>query len=565
MNIVKSAFRKKIAAGFLALLLIFTQTIASAQVKSDFEIAKNLDIFATLYRTLNANYVDDLKHGKLFETAIESMLESLDPYTNYIPETQREDYMFMTTGQYGGIGAVIQQRGDYVIVSEPYEGAPAHKAGLIAGDKIMEINGQSAKNKSVSDVSTILKGQPGTDVNVLIERLNQIEPMLISITRENVKVNDIPYYGMLEDDIAYINLSGFTQTASSAVKKAFKELESKSEVKGLIIDLRGNGGGLLNEAVEIVGMFVPQGEIVVSTKGKLNDSNRVHKTKSQPLDLKIPIAVLVNNHSASASEIVAGAFQDLDRAVIVGQRTLGKGLVQNVMPLVYNSSIKVTVAKYYIPSGRCIQAIDYFHEDDNGAPLVIPDSLKTAFNTRNGRTVYESAGIEPDVAIDPKTLGSITVALISNHLMFDFANQFYQKNTEIAPAEEFEITDQIYEEFKDFVSKNKVEYQIAAEKSLEKLKSSLGDDMTDKAREFIEGMEKEIATIKQNDLLTYETEIRQILLSEIITRYYFQRGRVISALNKDEVVEKALEVLHDNNKYKDVIGNGSKSNTNSKG
>lgn len=565
MNIVKSAFRKKIAAGFLGLLLIFTQTIASAQVKSDFEIAKNLDIFATLYRTLNANYVDDLKHGKLFETAIESMLESLDPYTNYIPETQREDYMFMTTGQYGGIGAVIQQRGDYVIVSEPYEGAPAHKAGLIAGDKILEINGQSAKNKSVSDVSTILKGQPGTDVNVLIERLNQKEPMLISITRENVKVNDIPYYGMLEDDIAYINLSGFTQTASSAVKKAFKELESKSEVKGLIIDLRGNGGGLLNEAVEIVGMFVPQGEMVVSTKGKLNDSNRVHKTKSQPLDLKIPIAVLVNNHSASASEIVAGAFQDLDRAVIVGQRTLGKGLVQNVMPLVYNSSIKVTVAKYYIPSGRCIQAIDYFHEDENGTPLVIPDSLKTAFNTRNGRTVYESAGIEPDVAIDPKTLGSITVALISNHLIFDFANQFYQKNTEIAPAEEFEITDQIYEEFKDFVSKNKVEYQIAAEKSLKKLKSSLGDDMTDKAREFIEGMEKEIADIKQNDLHTYETEIRQILLSEIITRYYFQRGRVISALNKDEVVEKALEVLHDNNKYKDVIGNGSKSNTNSKG
>ncbi|MGB4205760.1 MAG: S41 family peptidase [Bacteroidales bacterium] len=565
MNIVKSVFRKKMAAGFLGLLLMFTQTIASAQVKSDFEIAKNLEIFATLYRTLNANYVDDLKHGKLFETAIESMLESLDPYTNYIPETQREDYMFMTTGQYGGIGAVIQQRGDYVIVSEPYEGAPAHKAGLIAGDKILEINGQSAKNKSVSDVSTILKGQPGTDVNVLIERLNQKEPMLISITRENVKVNDIPYYGMLEDDIAYINLSSFTQTASSAVKKAFKELESKSEVKGLIIDLRGNGGGLLNEAVEIVGMFVPQGEMVVSTKGKLNDSNRVHKTTSQPLDLKIPIAVLVNNHSASASEIVAGAFQDLDRAVIVGQRTLGKGLVQNVIPLVYNSSIKVTVAKYYIPSGRCIQAIDYFHEDENGAPLVIPDSLKTAFTTRNGRTVYESAGIEPDVTIDPKTLGSITVALVSNHLIFDFANQFYQKNAEIAPAEEFEITDQIYEEFKDFVSKNKVEYQIAAEKSLEKLKSSLSDDMTDKAREFIEGMEEEIAAIKQNDLLTYENEIRQILLSEIVTRYYFQRGRVVATLNKDEVVEKALEILHDNNKYKDVIGNGSKSNTNGKG
>lgn len=543
----------------LVIIALMLQTNLLGQARSDFEIAKNLDILATLYRTLNTNYVDDLQHGELFETAIVSMLESLDPYTNFIPEAQREDFMFMTTGQYGGIGALIQQRGDYVIVSEPYEGAPAQLAGLIAGDKILEINGQSAQNKSVSDVSSILKGQPGTNLEVLIERKGVKEPVLFSLTRENVKIDDIPYFGLLENNIAYINLSGFTQTAAGDVKKAFEELKSKTELKGLIIDLRGNGGGLLSEAVEIVSMFVPMNETVVSTRGKLRESNKAHKTTSQPKDLDIPIAVLVDNNSASASEIVAGALQDLDRAVVIGQRTLGKGLVQNVIPLTYNTSLKVTVAKYYIPSGRCIQAIDYFHKDDNGDYIVIPDSLKTAFTTRNGRTVYESAGIEPDVLVEPRSISNISKELITNYMIFDFANQFYLANSAIAPAGEFEITDAMYEKFKSFASEGKLEYQTAGEEVLEELKLVIQkENNNENVQAMIHAIGQEITKSKANDLETHSPEIKDILRSEIISRYYYQRGRVISALPKDRAVKKALEVLLDQEQYLNVTGNGSK-------
>lgn len=557
---------KQTLTGIMITFIILIQVPVFSQARSDFEIAKNLDIFTTLYRTLNANYVDDLNHGELFETAIVSMLESLDPYTNYIPESQREDYLFMTTGQYGGIGALIQQRGDYVVVSEPYEGAPAQKAGLIAGDKILEVNGQTAKNKAVSEVSAILKGQPGTTVNLKIERQGQKELMQISIVRENVKIDDIPYSGLLENDIAYINLSGFTQSASSDVKKAFENLRSQADLKGLILDLRGNGGGLLSEAVEIVGMFVPNGETVVSTKGKLRESNRVHRTISRPMDLNIPIVVLVDNNSASASEIVAGALQDFDRAVIIGQRTLGKGLVQNVIPLTYNTNLKVTVAKYYIPSGRCIQAIDYFHKDENGDHIVIPDSLKTAFTTRNGRTVYESAGIEPDLAVEPRSLANISRALITNYLIFDFANQYYLANKEIAPIEQFEITDEIFNQFKTYVSGKNLEYKGAGESAFEEFKKVLDrEEYKDQLKSLVAQIEKEIQKAKEDDLETYSEEIKEILLSEIVSRYYFQRGRVISALPRDRAVKQALEVIRDTEKYLNVTGNGSKPANKSQG
>jgi len=566
MITASSAQRNNTVAALLVGIFIFLSITASSQSRSDFEIAKNLDIFTTLYRTLNTNYVDDLKHGELFEIAIESMLESLDPYTNYIPEAQREDYLLMTTGQYGGIGALIKQRGEYVIVSEPYEGAPAHKAGLIAGDKILEVNGQSAKNKLVSDVSAIMKGQPGTTVNLLIERMGENNPKTISIVRETVKIDDIPYSGLLENDIAYINLSGFTQTASGGVKKAFENIRNQAELKGLILDLRGNSGGLLSEAVEIVSMFLPEGEKVVSTRGKLSESNRVHRTTSKPKDLEIPIVVLVDNNSASASEIVAGALQDLDRAVIIGQRTLGKGLVQNVMPLAYNTNLKVTVARYYIPSGRCIQAIDYFHKDEYGEFIVIPDSLKTAFTTRNGRTVFESMGIEPDLNIEPRSIGTITRALITNHVIFDFANQFFLNNKEIAPADQFEITDDVFNQFKAFVAGQNLEYKGAGERALNDfIKAIDREDYEDEVKELIAQIDREIQKAKEDDLATYRSEIKEILLSEIVSRYYFQRGRVISSLPNDHVVKKALEVLRDTEKYLDITGNGTKTLNRRKG
>ncbi len=559
-------FNPVIRTGFLILTFLFLQTGIWGQARSDFEISKNLDIFATLYRTLNANYVDDLTHGELFEAAIESMLESLDPYTNFIPEAQREDYLFMTTGQYGGIGALIQQRGDYVVVSEPYENAPAHKAGIIAGDKIIEINGISAKNKSVSDVSAILKGQPGTDLTLLIERTGEPEPKHFSIIRENVKIDNVPYFGLLDEDIAYINLSGFTQTAFNDVRKSFEELRSQTELQGLIIDLRGNGGGLLSEAVNIVGMFVDPGETVVSTKGKLREASRVHKTTSKPKDKEIPIAILVDNNSASASEIVAGALQDLDRAVVIGQRTLGKGLVQNVIPLTYNTSLKVTVAKYYIPSGRCIQAIDYFHKDDNGDHIVIPDSLKTAFTTRNGRTVYESAGIEPDILIEPRSVNSFTRALITEYKIFDFANRFFLDNAEIAQAGDFEISDDIFEEFKNYVLAGELKYKTTGERALDNLRKSLEkENNNDRVNELIRELEKEINLSKADEMLANREEIEEVLLSEIIARYYFQRGRVISALPRDHVVKKAIEVLNDETHYLNITGNGSKPKIKDKG
>ena len=532
---------------------------AISQENNDFEISKNLDVFSELYKQLDINYVDEINPGDLMKTGIDAMLESLDPFTNYIPESKLEDYKLLTTGQYGGIGALIHKQGHWVVVSEPYEGFPAQKSGLIAGDKILEVDGKSAKDKSTEEVSKVLKGEPGTSITILIERMNADEPIEIELQRENVKINNIPYYGMLTDHVGYIKLSGFTHNAGQQVKKAFIELKSDNDLKGLVFDLRGNGGGLLNEAVDIVNIFTEKGEMVVSTKGKESMRNKSYYTTKKPEDLEIPLVFLVDPGSASASEIVTGAMQDLDRGVIVGQRTYGKGLVQNVLPLSYNSKVKVTVAKYYIPSGRCIQAIDYSHKDNDGYAHKIPDSLISEFKTKNGRKVFDGGGIEPDIYLEPEIISPITESLFMEFILFDYANKFYLEHDSIPPAEEFKITDEIYTDFVDFVnSKEDFEYTTASEKTLKKLKKAAeAEDYYANISEEIEALEDKLMHNKDEDLITQRDEISEILTIEIVSRYYYQKGKVKASLEFDPEVEKAIELIEEKTGYTDILNGAS--------
>jgi carboxyl-terminal processing protease len=535
---------------FLVVVILTLAYVSGLGQSNNFEISKNLDIYTTLFKELNTNYVDEIKPGELMKTGIDAMLESLDPYTVYIPESEVEDYKFITTGQYGGIGSLIHKQGDYVVISEPYEGNPAQTSGLKAGDKILEIDGVSAKGKSTDEVSTILKGQPGTKVKLLLEREGMEEPFEKELIRENVKIENIPYYAMIDQGIGYIKLSGFTQKAGQEVKEAFLDLKKNNEVHGIILDLRGNGGGLLQEAVNITNIFVDKGQLIVSTKGKLPNKNNSYRTAEPAIDRDISLVVLVDNTSASASEIVAGAIQDLDRGIIIGQRTFGKGLVQNVIPLSYNSQAKITVAKYYIPSGRCIQAIDYTHKDENGHAERIPDSLITPYNTKNGRPVFDGHGIEPDIKVEPDKLSKLGYTLLTKYLFFDFATKFERENPEILSPDQFEITNDIYDDFITYISDKNYDYTTKAEESLEELKKYAEEEesLMDILPEY-EKLAERLRQIKEEDVLKHEEEIKEILKMEIVTRYYYQRGKIISSLHGDKDVAKAIEILNERNTY----------------
>lgn len=527
---------------------------AQAPDEQGFEIVKNLDIYSNVIKELNTNYVDDINPGELTKTAIDAMLESLDPYTNFITESEIEDYKFITTGEYGGIGALIHQQGDFVVISEPYEGAPAQKSDLRAGDIILEINGQSAKGKSYSDVSAILKGQSGTSITMKIQRPGEDTPIEKTLTREIIKIDNIPWSGMLDHDIGYIKLTSFTQTASSEVKQAFLKLKEKDNLKGVIIDIRGNGGGLLNEAVDIVNIFVDRGQDVVTTKGKLPDKNHTYKTTNGAVDDNIPLAVLVDGQSASASEILSGAVQDLDRGVIIGRRTFGKGLVQNVVPLSYNAQMKVTVAKYYIPSGRCIQAIDYSHKNKEGIFGTIPDSLITAFKTKDGRTVYEGRGIKPDIHTDRVDYSNIAMTLYSKYLIFDFATKFRRENSSIPPADKFVITDSIFNSFVSFIADKKYDYKTKSEEALEALrKNAERENYFNAIKSEYDALKTQMQTDKQSDLTKFRSQICELLKQEIISRYYYQKGKIISSLKTDQDIAEAITVLTDQALYKSVL------------
>ncbi len=542
---------KKWILGVALVTSSFGMVAYKAVNENYFEISKNLDIFVNLYKQLNIYYVDETNPGELMKTGIDAMLESLDPYTVYIPESDIEDYRFMTTGQYGGIGSLIRKKGDYVVVAEPYEGFPAFNAGLIAGDIILAIDGHDVKGKNTSEISSLLKGQAKTDVNLVIERYGQ--KLEKTLTRENIKIKDVPYFGLVDEGIGYIKLTSFTETASKEVIKAFKALKEKHNITKLVFDLRGNGGGLLNEAVNIVNIFVPRGTEIVYTKGKMKEWQQSYKALNSPLDTEIPLVVLVDEGSASASEIVSGALQDLDRAVVIGQRTFGKGLVQQVKPLTYNSQFKVTVAKYYIPSGRCIQKLDYSNKTD-GKATAVADSLRKQFTTTNGRTVKDGKGIMPDIEVDLPEAADVTASLLAKNHIFDYASDFKQKNATIDSAKSFKLTDKQYNDFVSFLDGKDYDYTTKTEVVLEQLKKASEDDKYfDRISEDYEHLVQEIKGNKDKDLQLHKDEISQILENEIVSRYYYQKGRIQHNLKNDPRVKESIEVLNQTKKYSEIL------------
>jgi carboxyl-terminal processing protease len=540
----------------LILALLLPIGLIAQEKQNNFEIAKSLDIYNSLLRELNLNYVDEINPGELNETAIKAMLDGLDPYTVFIPESDIENAKFMTTGEYGGIGALIQYDGEFTRISEPYYGWPAQKAGLIAGDAILEVNGVDCKKKNTQQVSELLKGQPGTEVTLKVQRYGVDKPIEKTLKREKVKIENIPYYKVFDNGVAYLSLSGFTRDAAKEMKEKFLEMRKDHQLKGFVLDLRGNGGGLMNEAVDIVNLFIPKGKPVVSMRGKAASSNSLHSTSNEPVDLEIPMAVLVDGNSASASEIVAGAIQDYDRGVIIGERTFGKGLVQNILPLSYNTQMKVTVAHYYIPSGRCIQEIDYSHKKDTVQKTT--DSLGRAFKTMAGRTVYEGHGITPDVKVKRDPYATVTAYLYGKSYIFDYANKFYSEHKSIDSADRFKIDEATYQDFMKFVKDKNFSYTTESEKTLEKLKTVAKEEgYLEQIKPQIEQLEKNLEADKANDLLKNRKDIEELLLSEIVGRYYYQKGRIISALQNDPDLERAFEILLNTNgkdEYHTILG-----------
>ena len=536
----------------LVFLLSVNVLFTSAQNTNYFETSKNIEIFTDLYKELDLFYVDEVNSGDLIKTAIDQMLKSLDPYTTYIPESDIEDYRFMTTGQYGGIGSMITKRGEYVFISEPYEGFPAQKAGLMAGDKIVEVNGKSAKGKSTEELSSVLKGQPNTEVTVLLERDGEL--LTKTFKREKVTVKSVPYYGFLKDGIAYIKLRSFTRNCANDIKDALTDLKSQQELKGIVLDLRSNPGGLLNESIDIVNLFIEKGEEIVVTKGKIKDWEKSYKARKSPEDLETPLIVLINSNSASASEIVSGSIQDLDRGVIIGRRSYGKGLVQQTRKLSYNSQLKVTVAKYYIPSGRCIQALDYSNRNEDGSVGTVPDSLISTFYTRNGREVKDGGGVMPDIKMKNEEIADVTISIIRKRLIFDFATEFRYKNEEIAAAEDFEITDEIFDDFISFLSDKEYEYTTSTEEALDIFKEITDEEGTSELieEEFTLLLEK-IKSNKKNDLQNSKKELKEFLANEIVSRYYYQEGRIIERLQHDKDIEEALRLLDNLEEYQSIL------------
>ena len=548
---------KRIIKGFALFIILglsFGPALAQKSQDHNFELAKNLEIFHEIVSELDRYYVDTINPAKTIETGIQAMLRDIDPYTEYYPEKDMNDLKMMTTGKYAGIGAVIRQYAgrEYIYIDEPYEGMPAARYGLKAGDQILRINGESMKGKPSSYVSDHLRGDADTRLTVTVRRLGVQDSLDIDVVRSVIALPAVPYYGMYKG-FGYILLEQFTENCSRSVMQALVELKEQG-AKGIILDLRGNGGGLLQEAVDIVGLFVPKGTKLVETRGKIPQAASTYVTQRNPIDQDIPMVVLTDDQSASASEIVAGSLQDLDRAVVLGIRTFGKGLVQSTRMLPFNGTLKVTTAKYYIPSGRCIQEIDYSKRNDKGQAQHIPDSLTNVFYTAAGRPVRDGGGIRPDVECKPDTMPDILYYIAQNVVLFDFVNDWCSKHSTIAPASQFALTDQDYSDFKEFVCNSDFKYESNSSKALESLiKMAKREGLADKAQDEFKSLESKLQYDLRNDLDLFRKELERVISLEIVSRYYYQKGAIIQNIKSDKVLEEAGRLLSDTKRYNSIL------------
>lgn len=518
-----------------------------------FDINKNIDILTTILKEIDMFYVDTINIDNVVNKTVNSMLTQLDPYTNYISEKDMGDLEFMTTGEYAGIGSIISYQDSSVVINEPYEGLPADKSGLKAGDVILAIDDIDVKNSTVQEVSNLLKGQPETTLIITVKRPGEDKNRKIKVVRDKITINPISYSAVVDNNIGYMHFGTFTENGAQEVKNAIIDLQNKG-AKSLIFDLRGNGGGIMEEAVKIVNIFVSKGQEVVSTRGKIKQWDRVIRTNDQPLDSLMPLVVLIDNGSASASEIVSGTLQDLDRAVIVGDRSFGKGLVQTVRELPFGASLKVTTAKYYTPSGRGIQAMDYTHRNPDGSVGRIPDSLTTVFHTKNGREVRDGGGIIPDIKVEETRPGTISFYLLNDYVIFNYATKWVQNHPTIPAVIDFKFSDEDYEQFKNYVKSIDFEYDRISERSLKSLEEVMEFEgyMKTATKEF-KALEEMLVPNLDRDLETFKDEIKKLISSEIVKRYYYKKGAVQESLKTDKVFDKAVEVLKDKSLFEQTL------------